>query len=336
MTLSSWKNFLIRWVCPKPPKTPKHSPQNILIVSTTGLGDTIWALPAIENVRQKLPDTKISFLTTSMGKTLFSQEKNIDQIFIYENFVTTWKKLKRHSFDTIFIFHASQRAIFPLVAFLKPKILVSTKGKNKNLDFLFSHLAPNRKCHEVVRRLDLLRELQIPIQWHPPKLSLLSNVVTQHSVLLHPGAKDRYKCWPLEYWSQLAHDLIEKFSLNVVISGTKEEQKDLEKIYQSEPRVQLFIGQSISKLIKLIQEQKLIITNDTGPLHLAAALDKPVIGIYAATNPFFCGPFLAKQAYLLARQRPCTPCLKRSCPDPFCMRQIGKNEVLEIVKNVCK
>ena len=84
---------------------------------------------------------------------------------------------------------------------------------------------------------------------------------------------------------------------------------------------------SLRAFAALLQQMDLLICNDTGPLHLACALGKPVIGIYSATDPFLCGPHQANHAVAIAKKASCTPCLKKKCASPFCLLQIGTCEV---------
>jgi len=72
-----------------------------------------------------------------------------------------------------------------------------------------------------------------------------------------------------------------------------------------------------------------LICNDTGPVHLACALDRPVVALYSSTDPRLCGPHKAKTAIAVSKRPSCDPCLKRKCHSPFCFLQIGVDEVVE-------
>jgi ADP-heptose:LPS heptosyltransferase len=87
-------------------------------------------------------------------------------------------------------------------------------------------------------------------------------------------------------------------------------------------------NRSLRSFAALLNQIDLLICNDTGPFHLACALHRPVIGIYASTDPALCGPHQAPHARVIARRSTCTPCLKRKCRQPFCFLQIGTEEVL--------
>jgi ADP-heptose:LPS heptosyltransferase len=71
----------------------------------------------------------------------------------------------------------------------------------------------------------------------------------------------------------------------------------------------------------LLNQMDLLISNDTGPVHLACALNRPVVAIYASTDPALCGPHLAPRAHAISRRATCDPCLKRKCRQPFCFLQ---------------
>lgn len=86
---------------------------------------------------------------------------------------------------------------------------------------------------------------------------------------------------------------------------------------------------SLRSFAALLEQMDLLICNDTGPFHVACALDKPVIGLYASTDPDLCGPHRAPHAIAIAKRSTCTPCIKRKCRLPFCLLQIGTCEVVD-------
>jgi len=88
----------------------------------------------------------------------------------------------------------------------------------------------------------------------------------------------------------------------------------------------------------LLTQVKLLISNDTGPVHIACGLNIPVIGLYSATDPSLCGPHHASRASAVSKPASCHPCLKKSCRLPFCMLQIGPEEVVKTaiqILNTC-
>lgn len=325
----------------------KIKPSNrILIITTTGLGDTLWATPAIKKIFEKYPDKKISVLTNTLGAEIFQNNPYIEKIYI-------WKKplfssffsmlsLRKDSFDKIFVFHASQRIVFLLLGFLKSKEIIGTKGINKEMDFLFSKLVKNKKIHEVHRRLELdsldTRNLTIDFfltseEKNKAKKTLISLGINPSIPLitLHPGAKDRYKCYPVSRFCKLANNI--KGPVQFLLSGLNNEKDLIEKLQKNLPHSIHIENLSLREYAALLSESSLLITNDTGPMHLACGLDIPIIGLFSPTNPKLCGPISTK-ANVFYKKKCCDNCLKRKCLDPFCLLQIPTHVIVQKVQAI--
>jgi heptosyltransferase-2 len=116
----------------------------------------------------------------------------------------------------------------------------------------------------------------------------------------------------------------------IVITGGKEEKALMEQLAQLIPNGKIGPSQlGVRSFAALIDQADLLVCNDTGPFHLACALNKPVVGIYSSTDPAVCGPLHPTRATVISKPPTCTPCLKRGCLSPFCFLQIGVEEVLE-------
>ncbi len=344
---SQWKNGLIRLFFRTKEKDlpPPKNPKNILIVSTTGLGDTLWATPAIASLKESHPDAKIFVLTSPLGNQVLNNNPHIEKCFVFDkpyffSFFRCRSQLKKRSFDCIFIFHSSQRLVFPLCASLNTDHLIGTTKINKGLDFLFTKLYPSKPIHEAQRRLELVSFLGASEEPRSLKFYIknpknTSQDLEKSSILLHPGAKDRYKCWPISCFTDVASQLLKK-GFRIFLSGTPEEQDLIEMIQQKVPEATILKKGSIDYFAKQISQMDLVITNDTGPMHMATALDVPVITLFAPTNPELCGPFHAKKAIVLQGNRTCTPCLKRKCREPFCLLQTSPSQVLEQAELILK
>jgi len=323
-----------------PPKTL----HNILLVSTTGLGDTLWATPAIRALKKAHPQAKLFALTSPLGKEILNDHPDIEKCFVFKkpyllSFFRCRSLLKKRAWDAIVVFHASQRLIFPLCASLKTNHLIGTEKINKGLDFLFTKTFSQKPIHEAMRRLELVSFLGASmeassLEFPPFKKEKSSQDSTPLSILLHPGAQDRYKCWPISCFIEVAKQLTQKEKCKVFLSGTAQEQDLLKTIIKEVPSVQIIQTSSLKDLAKQMTKMDLLITNDTGPMHLATAIDLPVVAVFAPTDPKICGPFFAKKATVLSGRRTCTPCLKRKCRMPFCLLQTSPDQVLYASKQL--
>lgn len=308
------KNQLIRAALrlAKPWIRPHQGDRRILIVSTTGLGDTLWATPALQSLRDSFPQAHLALLTTPLGAELLATNPHLDAIHTQ----IPWTS----RYSDILLFHTSQRLILPSCTLLGASRIVGTRGLHKGLDDLLTDPLPQRHEHEIERRLAQVVRIGGRITsrtlFYPH-----SETRDPSLVALHPGAKEAYRRWPTSHFIELGR----KLNRPIVVTGTPGEPT--EEIARAIPGATSFQG-SITELAHLLARCSLVISNDTGPFHLALAVNTPAIGLYAPTDPTLCGPYLAPHAKLIAKRPTCRPCVRKQCPDPFCLRQISVDEVL--------
>jgi len=336
------KNALLKIAirCLKP-FIPKSGPTNkILVVATTALGDTLWITPSLHSLRKSFPNAQIHVLTSPIGLQILQHNPHVDKLLLFKKPLSLWRKLLKERFETVLIFHTSQRLVLPICSLLGASKVVGTVGINKGLDALLTDPIPKTHEHEIVRRLKIAHAIGAatatetlsfflqPEELLPPRSPGLW-------IALHPGSKDAFKRWP--YFAELGRLLKKTISCEILITGGPEEQALMEEIAKQIPGAHLDSpNQPFRQFAALIQQMDLVISNDTGPVHLACALDRPVIGIYASTDPTLCGPHLAKRAIAISKKAPCTPCLKRKCRLPFCFLQIGPEEVARSAKELLR
>lgn len=330
----SYKNTLLRFLV-RTIEKPLASPvavQRILAVSTTALGDTLWTMPAIEALRSSFPDAYIAALTSPIGLEILDNNPWTDALYLLRHPFQLWRTL-RGQFDTLIFFHTSQRFVLPLCASLGASRLIGTKGLNKGLDDLLTHpVLPNYQ-HEIERRLDLIRQIA-PVT-NSPSLSFFLRPEEKKTfegrwIALHPGAKDSYKLWPLKHFAKVGNILKETLSCQILITGGKEELPLMQELHQIIPGSKIADHTlPLRAFAATLNAMDLVICNDSGPFHLASALHTPTIAIYSPTDPALCGPYHSSSSFVCAKPRSCNPCLRRSCQEPFCLLQIGPEEVIE-------
>jgi lipopolysaccharide heptosyltransferase II len=153
---------------------------------------------------------------------------------------------------------------------------------------------------------------------------------TSKLVVLHPAAKWPTKLWPEAHWARLALALV-KSGARVVISGAVEDQASNQRITAmtgSIRGVRDLSGQStLPQLSALLSLADLVVSTDTGVMHLAAALDRPLVALFGPTAPNRTGPYGPGHTVLF-NPLPCRPCFKRACPDGACMRGLAPEAVM--------
>lgn len=330
------------------PISPPPLQPRILVVASTALGDTLWSTPALESLRKSFAQAYIAVLTSPIGEQVLRHSPWVDHIFVLDKpLIPTcfklWKQLRQETFQDIVIFHASQRAIFPLCALLGAKRIVGTYGLSKGLDSLLTDAVPPCAQHEIKRRLGLIERigafahsntLSFFLQPEERAAGCFAKIIHVPLIVLHPGSKDGFKRWPLEHFSSVGRAL-QELGAQILITGTKEELTLMKKIAEQIPGAQIADPSlSLRHFGALLEQVDLLISNDTGPVHLACALRTPVIALYSPTDPLLCGPYKAHNAVAITRPPTCESCLKRRCRRPFCMLQIGPEEVIRAAKNM--
>ena len=180
---------------------------------------------------------------------------------------------------------------------------------------LFVTDSERREAVEVLEQAGLPRDVEHPAASGKPPL-----------ILLNPGAQFGVaKCWPAEYFAALADRMIDELSATILISGAPRERRIIEAIYRSmrHPPVDLLSkGATLGTLKEIVRRCDLMITNDTGPRHIAAAFDVPVITLFGPTHPEWTEINFARERKLAVKVF-CGPCQKKTCPlDHRCMTRL--------------
>ncbi len=340
------KNVIIKLFLALVPKRryQRGDKPRILVVSTTGVGDSLWGSPAIRALRKKHPKGYIALLTSPIGKQLFQNNPHLDEIFTIKNpallsSIKLLGTLRKKTFDTTFIFHLSQRPILPLVSLAGPSKIVGTEGINKGLDHLLTNPIKKSPIHEIQRRLNIAGcessspEMELFLTETENEIALKHLPNTHPIIGMHPGSKDKYKQWSPKHFVELGRRLAKEKGATLMITGDKGEALLAEQIASSIPSAISVAGKlSVRITAALIKKFDLYITNDTGPMHIAFALGTPTLALFASTDPKLCGPYQISHGIIFQKPRSCTPCIQKKCRLPFCMEQISPDEVYERIR----
>jgi ADP-heptose:LPS heptosyltransferase len=331
------KNFLIRLLVGLVrPFLPKHRGDRFLIVSTTGLGDTLWGTPAIRTLRETYPQGYIAVLTTPLGRQILRNNPHIDEIFVTKT--ASALRLFKRKISTIFVFHTSQRAVLPFCALLGASRIIGSEKMNKGLDSLLTNPLPYKKQHEIERRLEMVTQKGCAInsrlmEFFPStsdREQAKSLLPTGRVIGLHPGAKDKFKQWTPAHFITLGQKLKRHLQCQIVITGTAPEKELVTAIASAiEGAIPIYENVSIPTLAAIVDKLSLYITNDTGPLHVACTTKTPTIALFTPTDSQLCGPYFASNVRVIQKQPTCFPCSRKKCQDGFCLLQISPDEVYQ-------
>jgi len=327
-----------------------------LVVCTTGIGDTLWGTPAIRALRTAFPEGYISVLTNPIGLQVLKGNPDIDDIFVFKRHLRGYlaipgllKRLKNRNFDTVFIFHASDRIIWPLCAFTGAKRIIGVNGQSKGLDFILTTAIRQDNIHGIETRLRLVREVakgesRKTISFYLTEgdrkgASMLLEETGVHGdsliIGLHPGAQKTYKQWPLRNFIETGNRLMKDLGCRIVVTGDSKEKILCEELASKVTGAVSVAGRtSLRETAAIIERMSLFITNDTGPMHIAFALGTPTVALFCPTDPELCGPYHAKNAVVIKKPVICTPCTGKNCSTPVCMEQITVEEVINAAESL--
>jgi len=338
--------------------------KRILITRTDRIGDVVLSLPAIKAVRSAFPGSHIAVIVQPRIDDLLKGNPDIDEIIVYdknkkhkgllEN-VGFIKQLRAKRFDMVLILHTTKR--INLICFLAgiPRRIGYARGK---ADFLLTDRIEYAKKlgekHEAEYSLDILRCIGIDPEFSNPVIyvqrrdeqraeEILKGFCINRGekfAILHPGASCPSKMWPLENFAKLGDMLIENFKIKAMINlapGQAGLGDKVRGMMRNKPV--FFCGQTtLGELAALFKRASLVISNDSGPVHIAAGVKTPVISIFGRNqkglSPVRWKP-LGDKAVFIHKDVGCAECLAHDCKKDFlCLKAISVEEVFKETKKL--
>ncbi len=344
--------------------------ENILIISCTAMGDTLFAIPAIRSLARLLPYAKMDMLVRDRFVPLFRNLPQIREILEYRGrcrgTLTLASIFRKKKFDLCISLHDSDPCPVK-AAFLAgvPFILRIGQRDEATAPYLSARTEYYPEKHAIEQRLDVLRllfgseaesvlttEMRLPVKtqetekfWH--------NIMSDQGI--KPGrvqkigfqfsASGVYKTWPLENWTMLGEKLLARMEqVIIVLFGGPADRAEAEKLCKSISEQQpIFKNRTInlagymalSKLPAALNGLDVFITNDTGPLHAAIAVKTPTVSLFVPTRTGCIAPIQDTRLHkVIKKEMPCTPCIEKYCDSPDCMSLISVDEVFEAVIKV--
>jgi ADP-heptose:LPS heptosyltransferase len=332
----------------------------ILIVKLTLMGDTILLIPTLRAIRERFPRAKISIILSRVNAEVLKNCPYIDEeiIIALEKLINPFyllgliKSIRKKKFQLSIDFEQWFR-ISTLISFFslaKERIGFITPKQYRH--YLFTQTALHQKnMHEVESFLNLARVLNIEttnknLELWPQEENLKEAerylarlAVNSDFMILHTevSATGRQRQWPIEKFAEVGNKIRAKYNLKILIVSTargRPEAEELNSLLGKEAG--LLIGIRLLTLFVIAGRAKLVITNNTGFMHLAASAGTAVIGLHGPTSPVKWGPW-GEKTLAMKSSLPCSPCLylgfEYGCKTNKCMQEIPVNEVLMQAEN---
>lgn len=354
-TVRKW----VRYVSAKPKERPLDMDYgNILIIKLSAIGDVIHALPVSRAIKQASSGSRITWIVEKAAYPLLTNNPDIDEIILFDkpkfksisgivrNSPTLMKELRSRRFDLALDLQGlAKSAAIAWMSGAPKKLGYCNMREGSGLISKPVH-GPNRDGHVVERYLDVARAIGCKVdkpEWvinttveeEKAAEAVLRNVgldIDSKYIVIAPGTNWESKCWPPEFFSQLADRISQETALPIVIIGAAKDRKLAEEI-QSRSRARMcdITGQtSLRELAFILRKSRLFIGGDTGPMHLAVAMGTPVVALFGPTDPKRNGPYGSKNI-VVTSHLPCAPCFKKSCATAECMRSISPEMVFAAV-----
>jgi ADP-heptose:LPS heptosyltransferase len=352
------KNFFIKFLfsffsffIKKKNKFNEINPK-ILIVTTTAIGDTLWATPFIKSIKKKYPSSILAALTSPIGYEILKNSPFLDEIFIikepiYKYFFSTLKKIRKINFEVVLIFHASQRLIFPMMVFSKASQIIGSINQSKGLDFLLTHKTISINLAEIIRRDKIANQINVKTIDYSLEY-YLNNMEKKYSInffkknklnekkiiLVHPGASKKEKCYPKEYFVNLLNLINKNLDVNIIISGSIKEKKLVHYISSKVKKSFSYISDNLNNFASIIKEVDLIITNDTGPMHIASCFNKHIISFFGPTDPKISSPYKYEKIIIFKSFDACQACNLKNDKKSICFHNIDPKTVYSKLQKI--
>lgn len=347
---------------------PIHSLEEvskILIVKPSALGDVVHGLPVLSVLRKNFPNAHIAWLVKKQFAGVLAGCVELDQVITWDR--GHWRTF-RQGWESLCAFWRFIKAIeltgFDLVIDLQGlfrsglmaygtgapvRVGFSTARELSHKFYNIKVDPPSIAMHAVDRYLFVADRLHLATG--PPRFELgvdddaRREMLTRFDGSEHAGrplvamaASTQWptKEWPAKRFAEVADGLISTFNARIVLVGTRDERARADSVrYHMRGDAANIAGETtLTELVALIDHADLLVTNDSGPMHIADAVGTPLVAVFGPTDPIRTGPYHQRRHVVRARDCACAPCLRRYCADRHCMHRIPAVAVLRVAEEL--
>lgn len=334
--------------------------KSICIFGTSGIGNLIMLTPMIRTLRNGIPDAKISVVVLPNGAEYVLKDSDlVDDIIIYDS-RSVLRKIRHRWYDlTIASTHRGfmrAKEAFRTGAFMRIGFRYDYKRK-KDTSFLFTHAVPyDEKKHEVEQGLDLIRPLGLTeirkLYMHvtekdkeeAEKILEEANIEKDKPIFgIYTGLDPEHpkgRCIPLDRFAKLGDILSSDYGAEIIIVGSSEETPTAIRIAEmmtNKPKI-LTGRTTLRQLASIIKKCSLFVSSDGGPMHIAAAMEVPVVGIFGPTDWVSHAPY-GKMCRVVKSDMACAPCHKAhgegvKCINQECLKSISIDSIMQAISSL--
>jgi len=323
---------------------------NIFIIKPGAIGDVLQLTPVIRALKSKYPGAKITLLVGSAATAeLFRYNPAVSETIVYDkrgahkslmSFIRLWKRLHASRFDLVMNFQRSNFKAWLLALASFPCLI------------LVYHKARNRTVHAVVNYLETLAplgitstDLELELSPGPEAKAFAGDLLSAFKasngplIALNPGASHPIKQWGSGQFAALADILFRELAANIIIVGGSDDIPLSEEIARHTASKPLLLAGKLDllQLGAVLEQCDVLVSGDTGPMHVATAVGTRVAGLFGSTDPARTGPVGRGHRVIQAEGVPCVPCRSLTCQSVVyreCMEKILPETVYDVIREM--
>ena len=334
-------------------------PTNILIIKPSAIGDVVHALPVLARVKKKWPSARVSWLVTPACAGLLEGHPLLDEVILFDRkrFGNAWRHpklalelrrftraLRQRNFDMVIDLQGLFRSGW-LAKKTGAPVRVGFANARELAWMFYTHRVPidTMEQHAISRYLKLAQfigcdggAVEFPFATTDADRAYVRQLLRESQgeaasggyAVLMPGTNWATKRWPVEKFAALIAPLKECFGLESVLAGGS----DAAAMAEEMPGVINLAGRTtLKQLTALLEGAALVVANDSGPMHIAAALGRPLVAPFGPTNPVRTGPY-GRMDSVIRLDIVCSPCYSRHCSHQSCLRYLRSEDVLQLAQ----
>ena len=335
-----------------PPPLTELEPRRVCIIKPSSLGDVVHSLPILPALRARWPGAHLAWVVRSVFRQVLEGCHDLDDVIVFDakkttfdplgaaGFVGLLPRLKRGRYELAIDLQGLLRSGL-MTAATGASVRVGLADAREGARWFYTHRvdAPRDSLHAVerIKRVAAALGAAIDEPRFDPSIGDADRVwareilapLARPRLVLNLGARWLTKRWPPEHFAEIGRRAVEHHGASLIAVGVREDQPlvdQLTRLLDRVPLLDLCGRTSLNQLAALAQTADLVLSNDTGPLHLAAAAGARVVGVYTCTSPALTGPWGARAATVESKVW-CAPSFIKTCDRLECMAELTPDRV---------
>ncbi len=326
----------------------------ILVIKLRAVGDVLLSTIVLKSLRAAFPSAVIDFMTEPPAKDLLTGNPDISRVIVYDRKargpLRSLLEVRRARYDLVIDLFGNPRTALLARASAAPyRIGFDFRGRR----YAYTHRVPSRgnRVHNTQFNLDALEAVGIPIvdrtvpfRFSPEDARYIDDFLRGHApagkplIAINAGGGWYTKRWALDRFAALADRLEERFDVGIVLPWGPGQRAEVEELSRMMAHPSLIsLPTTLPQLGALFRRCTFVVSNDSGPMHIAAAVGTPVLGIYGPTNPTLQGPYGDNHLVVRREGLECLGCNLTKCPIGHpCMKELTVDKVWQAVEELLK